>query len=486
MSQAEECSVCFSQFEDSRVLPCGHTFCLKCLQQQLGDNAATQTTIVCSLCRQSFPTPSGGLASLPKNYSIESAIEEKKEHSCQPELLICEQHEQKFIIYCKQCNTLACVRCVVKHTGHVDGDAMIDIETANKDFKTAIRDMLKNERIAEQDGLELLRKLNLLNEEVEEHKRKLDSKIKDEIFEVKRKLKHSYDELVQALDYLGSSWNTDIGNEIKQDCEEIEKYLQARKIREMTCESVLLNPSIVAKADLIQKFTAENCQLPSCKVFSASNIIQQLTEVAAALSAKITFQKSSVAYVSSTLTTLNLAPNGHTFQILCDSPFIILYFVDNQMLVYYDKVLKQAHLLYTSRVKIIDAVITNNNTIVYTTVANVISISLSTTDKIIRSTPFVNASGLFIDGDNNLLLTAGCKIHRSSDEGISWDVVCSSPDKSVKLLRLVSIKNDFHLIVDIYWVVEQKACGTYTLCEYTVDAGDEEEDHVCNKKKNKL
>jgi hypothetical protein len=51
---------------------------------------------------------------------------------------------------------------------------------------------------------------------------------------------------------------------------------------------VLLNPSIVAKADLIKKFSAENCQLPSCKVFTASNIIQQLTDVAAALSAKIT------------------------------------------------------------------------------------------------------------------------------------------------------------------------------------------------------
>jgi transcription elongation factor Elf1 len=68
--------VCLSQFEDSRVLPCGHTFCLKCLQQQLGDNATKQATIVCSLCRQSFPIPNGGLASLPKNYSIESAIDE--------------------------------------------------------------------------------------------------------------------------------------------------------------------------------------------------------------------------------------------------------------------------------------------------------------------------------------------------------------------------------------------------------------------------
>jgi tripartite motif-containing protein 2/3 len=229
MSQAEECSVCLNQFEDSRVLPCGHTFCLKCLQQQLGDNAATQATIVCSLCRQSFPIPSGGLASLPKNYSIESAIEEKKGRSCQQEL-ICEQHEQKFIIYCKHCNALACVKCLAKHKEHVEGDAMIDIETANKDFKTAIRDMLKNERIAEQDGLEQLRKLKLLNEEVEEHKRKLDSKIKDEIFEVKRKLKNSHDELVHALDYLGSSWNTDIGNEISKIVKKLKNIYKLEKL----------------------------------------------------------------------------------------------------------------------------------------------------------------------------------------------------------------------------------------------------------------
>jgi hypothetical protein len=357
---------------------------------------------------------------------------------------------------------------VVEHTGHVDD--MIDIETANKDFKTTIRDMLKNERIAEQDGLELLRKHKLLDEEVEEHKRKLDSKMKDEIFEVKRKLKHSHDELVQALDYLGSSWNSDIGNEIKQDCEEIDKYLQTRKTREMACESVLLNPSIIAKADFIQKFTAENCHLPvGSKVFSASSIIQQLTDVAAALSAKITLQKSSIpVYVSTLLATLNLAPKGHTFQILYDSSLIILYVVDNEMLVYYDKKSKLTHSLHASPDKIIDAVITKNNTIVYTTLASVISISLSTTDKIIRSTPFVNANGLFIDGDNNLLLTAGCKIHRSSDKGISWDVLCSSPDKSVKLLRVVSVKIAFQALVDLYWVVEQNACETCILCEFTV------------------
>jgi hypothetical protein len=155
------------------------------------------------------------------------------------------------------------------------------------------------------------------------------------------------------------------------------------------------------------------------------------------------------------------------------------------MLVYYDKKSKLAHSLCFTRDKIIDAVIINNNTIVYTTVASVTSISLSTTDKIITCTPFANASGLFIDDDDDLLLTAGCKIYCSYDEDISWNVLCSSPDKSVKLLQVVGIKIDSQLPVDIYWVVEQNASELCTLCEYTVDVGDEEEDtYVCHEKTN--
>jgi len=53
-----ECSICTEVFTDPRVLPCIHTFCLKCLlnygkDRQPGDH------MPCPLCRKEFTIPDG-------------------------------------------------------------------------------------------------------------------------------------------------------------------------------------------------------------------------------------------------------------------------------------------------------------------------------------------------------------------------------------------------------------------------------------------
>jgi ribosomal protein S27E len=79
-----KCKLCLSVFVDPRILPCGHTFCLQCLATQVAD-CLNQTSFACSLCRQVYVLPKGGVDNLPKNYSLAAVTSEvKKDSSTSP------------------------------------------------------------------------------------------------------------------------------------------------------------------------------------------------------------------------------------------------------------------------------------------------------------------------------------------------------------------------------------------------------------------
>lgn len=64
-----ECAICLQQYNDPRVLACGHTFCLLCLKKHAA--AVRQSSGVrlrCSLCNAPWIEPSvGGVDKLPSN-----------------------------------------------------------------------------------------------------------------------------------------------------------------------------------------------------------------------------------------------------------------------------------------------------------------------------------------------------------------------------------------------------------------------------------
>jgi hypothetical protein len=62
-----ECSVCYQMFTDPRILPCGHTFCLKCLQDIVKAVESNSHKIPCPTCRAEFQVGSQNLQDLPKN-----------------------------------------------------------------------------------------------------------------------------------------------------------------------------------------------------------------------------------------------------------------------------------------------------------------------------------------------------------------------------------------------------------------------------------
>ena len=71
-----ECGICMDVYQDPRILPCGHTFCLKCLQEihrRRTDNCKEKNEI-CALCKQQWEIPHGEMQNIPKNFVVGQII----------------------------------------------------------------------------------------------------------------------------------------------------------------------------------------------------------------------------------------------------------------------------------------------------------------------------------------------------------------------------------------------------------------------------
>ena len=60
IQEITECQICTEIYSEPKVLPCIHTFCLKCLEGWSKDKKPGEQ-VSCPLCRKEFTVPDGGL-----------------------------------------------------------------------------------------------------------------------------------------------------------------------------------------------------------------------------------------------------------------------------------------------------------------------------------------------------------------------------------------------------------------------------------------
>ncbi|XP_044525411.1 tripartite motif-containing protein 59-like [Gracilinanus agilis] len=120
------CSICYSIFEDPRVLPCSHTFCRNCLENVLQSSGnfyvrrAIRISLTCPNCRSIIEIPPPGIESLPINFALRAIIEkyQQEEH---PDVITCPEHSsQPLNVYCLQDRQPVCGHCLTigQHRGH--------------------------------------------------------------------------------------------------------------------------------------------------------------------------------------------------------------------------------------------------------------------------------------------------------------------------------------------------------------------------------
>ncbi|KAL4216931.1 hypothetical protein ACF0H5_023391 [Mactra antiquata] len=69
-----ECPICFEQFTSPKVLPCQHTFCLRCLESHHRSNGGGNR-IRCPECRTEHQIPSNRISEFPTSVAIQRLIE---------------------------------------------------------------------------------------------------------------------------------------------------------------------------------------------------------------------------------------------------------------------------------------------------------------------------------------------------------------------------------------------------------------------------
>lgn len=124
------CSVCYSLFNDPRVLPCSHTFCKACLDNvlQVSTNFSIwrplRLPLKCPNCRSMVELPPNGVEALPINVCLRAIIE-KYQRDNEPRAPSCpEHHRQPLNVYCVQDCKLICGLCLTigQHQGHTIDD----------------------------------------------------------------------------------------------------------------------------------------------------------------------------------------------------------------------------------------------------------------------------------------------------------------------------------------------------------------------------
>ena len=126
LNGSTECSICTEVFTDPRVLPCFHTYCLKCIQTWSKDKLPGDK-LSCPLCRKESFVPQEGVAGFPKNFFVEKTVRvqelltraEVQSALCDMCTYRAEENDASKInsatTYCLECEENLCQSCATAH-----------------------------------------------------------------------------------------------------------------------------------------------------------------------------------------------------------------------------------------------------------------------------------------------------------------------------------------------------------------------------------
>ena len=194
-----ECGLCLEVYQNPRNLPCGHTYCLQCLEKQYeASQKSKRNQLTCGICRAQWAVSEQRVANFPKNFvaqdcaalipslskcgmtgdglehgkveyfctdcwdplcasckevhrrtkltrnhSVKSTTEISKEDIDQYKrqvTTLCPHHKnQELTLYCTNCQEIGCATCIIKsHSKH----DCTDLIEADKNFIEEINSSL--------------------------------------------------------------------------------------------------------------------------------------------------------------------------------------------------------------------------------------------------------------------------------------------------------------------------------------------------------
>ncbi|XP_070206008.1 tripartite motif containing 13-like [Littorina saxatilis] len=121
------CSLCLEVFTCPKLLPCHHTFCLKCLEDLTACHGTASFS--CPQCRLDVVIPAGGVAAFQSNFYLHSDDLERARSKT-----LCMTHPDQILdLYCTDCKQAVCLKCVLtKHKQH-DTKDLSEVATEAKE-----------------------------------------------------------------------------------------------------------------------------------------------------------------------------------------------------------------------------------------------------------------------------------------------------------------------------------------------------------------
>ncbi|XP_048203148.1 tripartite motif-containing protein 59 [Perognathus longimembris pacificus] len=239
------CPICYSIFEDPRVLPCSHTFCRNCLENVLQASGnfyiwrPLRIPLKCPNCRSIIEIAPSGIESLPVNFALRAIIE-KYQQEDHPDIVTCPEHyRQPLNVYCLLDKKLVCGHCLTigQHHGH----PIDDLQSAYLKEKDTPRSLLKQLTDAHWTDITcLIEKL----EEQKSHSEKMVQSDKEVVLQY-------FKELTDILEQKKKNFLTalcDVGNLMSQEyTPQIERL---KEIREQQLELVTMTTSLQEESPL--------------------------------------------------------------------------------------------------------------------------------------------------------------------------------------------------------------------------------------------
>ncbi|KAK7087118.1 tripartite motif-containing protein 55-like [Littorina saxatilis] len=128
--EALTCCLCLEIYTSPKLLPCSHSFCLKCLQD-LTTHLKSES-VPCPQCRKRVKVPPGGVASFQNNFYLNPQDLDKARDGT-----LCLTHSnQELDLYCEDCKIAVCLKCVL--TKHKQHDTM-DLSEAASEAKSQLK-----------------------------------------------------------------------------------------------------------------------------------------------------------------------------------------------------------------------------------------------------------------------------------------------------------------------------------------------------------
>ena len=116
-----KCTICMERYQDPRLLHCGHTFCLNCLER-LRTSTHWTRSLTCPVCRKATPMSSGGVAGLQRDFRVSqihdafSAVTVSSPHASRHcDICLVSGQRKDGTFSCLQCKKRLCSECLDRH-----------------------------------------------------------------------------------------------------------------------------------------------------------------------------------------------------------------------------------------------------------------------------------------------------------------------------------------------------------------------------------